>query len=350
MRSNFVHLHEGHLGSLPLMTYSGGALVADSMARFLPFGAYRSDGSGPVDAKDLSDRGFTGHYENRGIGLTYMQARYYAPELRRFISADTLVPDPGASIGYNRFAYVGQNPINLNDPSGHCGADQTSDSNEWQQLFDLCQQLVQEARETYGIDILGKWKLEEVHIVILSFQSIVEVFQKEGIADGVAAFRNVWSGTEIRRVRDVYANPAYTISRNLIEVYDSMFRKIDTRTKTLGQPLLHATSQKTIIHELAHVWDRRSGRQLSRGLRNLPEVNGRYTDRFLWFGGTYEVDDLSPYNNLGLGGSSNPVNPREDWAQTFAAFVVDEATLHSLNSPDGRTPYVSQTIRGLGAP
>jgi RHS repeat-associated protein len=102
------------------MTDSSGALVADSMARFLPFGGYRSDGSEPVDGNDLSDRGFTGHYENREIGLTYMQARYYAPELRRFASADTIVPDPGASIGYNRFAYANQNPLKFVDPDGHC--------------------------------------------------------------------------------------------------------------------------------------------------------------------------------------------------------------------------------------
>ena len=37
------YLHGDHLGSLSLMTDSSGALVADSMARFLPFGAYRSD-------------------------------------------------------------------------------------------------------------------------------------------------------------------------------------------------------------------------------------------------------------------------------------------------------------------
>jgi hypothetical protein len=50
------------------MTYSSGALVTDSIARFLPFGAYRSDGSELVDGAssngdDLSDRGFTGRYD-----------------------------------------------------------------------------------------------------------------------------------------------------------------------------------------------------------------------------------------------------------------------------------------------
>ena len=48
-----------------------------------------------------------------------MNARYYAPELRRFISADTIVPEPGNPMAFNRYAYTYQNPINLIDPTGH---------------------------------------------------------------------------------------------------------------------------------------------------------------------------------------------------------------------------------------
>ncbi|MEA5078538.1 MAG: hypothetical protein VB013_08200 [Anaerolineaceae bacterium] len=33
---------------------------------------------------------------------------------------DTLVPEPGSSQGYNRYAYANNNPINYTDPSGHC--------------------------------------------------------------------------------------------------------------------------------------------------------------------------------------------------------------------------------------
>ncbi|MEN6528710.1 MAG: RHS repeat-associated core domain-containing protein [Anaerolineaceae bacterium] len=39
--------------------------------------------------------------------------------MARFISADTIVPEPGTSQGYDRYAYVNNNPINFNDPSGH---------------------------------------------------------------------------------------------------------------------------------------------------------------------------------------------------------------------------------------
>ena len=46
-------------------------------------------------------------------------ARYYLPGLRRFISADSIVPDPGNSQSLNRYSYVENKPLTFNDPSGH---------------------------------------------------------------------------------------------------------------------------------------------------------------------------------------------------------------------------------------
>jgi hypothetical protein len=44
--------------------------------------------------------------------------------LGRFLQPDTLIPDPANPQAWNRYSYVVNNPINLNDPSGHsadCG-------------------------------------------------------------------------------------------------------------------------------------------------------------------------------------------------------------------------------------
>jgi|CXWK01.1.fsa_nt_gi hypothetical protein len=49
-----------------------------------------------------------------------MNARYYLPEIGRFISADTIVPNPANPQSYNRYSYGYNNPVKFVDPSGHC--------------------------------------------------------------------------------------------------------------------------------------------------------------------------------------------------------------------------------------
>ena len=43
----------------------------------------------------------------------------YSPRLGRFIQPDTIVPGAGNPQNFNRFSYVGNNPIMFVDPSGH---------------------------------------------------------------------------------------------------------------------------------------------------------------------------------------------------------------------------------------
>ena len=51
-------------------------------------------------------------------GLYYMRARYYNPEIKRFINQDVLTGSITDSPSLNRYAYVNGNPISLNDPFG----------------------------------------------------------------------------------------------------------------------------------------------------------------------------------------------------------------------------------------
>jgi RHS repeat-associated protein len=52
-------------------------------------------------------------------GLMDYRARMYSPHLGRFISADSLIPDPANPQAWNRFSYVTNHPVNFNDPTGH---------------------------------------------------------------------------------------------------------------------------------------------------------------------------------------------------------------------------------------
>ena len=61
---------------------------------------------------------FTGQLDS-GLGLMYYGARFYDGALGRFISPDTIVPEPGNPQALNRYSYVLNNPLRYTDPTGH---------------------------------------------------------------------------------------------------------------------------------------------------------------------------------------------------------------------------------------
>jgi RHS repeat-associated protein len=60
---------------------------------------------------------YTGRELDSDTGCLYYRARYYCPGIDRFISEDPLGFESG---DVNFYAYVGNNPVNANDPTGHC--------------------------------------------------------------------------------------------------------------------------------------------------------------------------------------------------------------------------------------
>ena len=61
-------------------------------------------------------------------GLIYMRARYYSPEMKRFINADIIPGKLSNAITLNRFAYANGNPISFVDPFG-LSAERTAANN-----------------------------------------------------------------------------------------------------------------------------------------------------------------------------------------------------------------------------
>ena len=51
--------------------------------------------------------------------VLYMNARVYDASIGRFMSADTIVPDPFHTQDFNRYSYVRNNPLRYTDPTGH---------------------------------------------------------------------------------------------------------------------------------------------------------------------------------------------------------------------------------------
>ena len=59
---------------------------------------------------------YRGYYYDTDLGMYYLQSRYYDPNTCRFINADSALYH--SMLGYNMFAYCGNNPINYYDPTG----------------------------------------------------------------------------------------------------------------------------------------------------------------------------------------------------------------------------------------
>jgi RHS repeat-associated protein len=109
-----TYLHGDHLGSASLATSSSGVVVANSSTRYYPYGTTRSGGTGlPTDYR------FTGQLLDGSSGLYHMGARWYDGALGRWLSADTIIPNPADPQSLNRYSWVLGNPLGFVDPSGH---------------------------------------------------------------------------------------------------------------------------------------------------------------------------------------------------------------------------------------
>ena len=61
---------------------------------------------------------YRGYYYDTETGFYYLNSRYYDPSSGRFLNADVYINGNGDLIGFNMFAYCGNNPVMGYDPSG----------------------------------------------------------------------------------------------------------------------------------------------------------------------------------------------------------------------------------------
>ena len=81
-----------------------------------PFGRIYQPGS---SGQDVFRPKYGDQELERDSGLYYFKARYYDPDLGRFLTPDrSLGAHPLHNSALNRYAYVGNNPVSYTDPSG----------------------------------------------------------------------------------------------------------------------------------------------------------------------------------------------------------------------------------------
>lgn len=103
------YIHTDALGTPVAVTNSAGVVIERS--EYEPYGQLlnRSLQDGP---------GYTGHVQDAATGLSYMQQRYYDPEIGRFLSVDPVTANGNGGANFNRYWYANNNPYRFTDPDG----------------------------------------------------------------------------------------------------------------------------------------------------------------------------------------------------------------------------------------
>ena len=105
------YFHSDHLGSRKYMTDQDGNKIAN--VDYTPYGEQTTTGD------NIFNKKFTGQIEDHKTELIYYNARYYDPQIGRFITPDSIIPDMANSQAFNRYMYVLGNPMIYDDPAGH---------------------------------------------------------------------------------------------------------------------------------------------------------------------------------------------------------------------------------------
>ena len=275
-------------------------------------------------------------------GLTYLRARYYAPQDGRFISRDTWAGNYSNPLSLNRWNYVEGNPINWVDPSGYIKQGQE----------DIAAQAILNNLKLYNVTIVKDWgDISSNTYALLD----VHLLTSCGWQDGN------WKLQELEAVQDaiiIMSRGVSTLGGNfnslighatIIREKSSKRASAYRQVITFTDPRSQAHSLYRTIHEMGHVVHQNNRQALFYFMDELGTVCTDLTGKEATYchqngvaGGLYDPNSqYMPTDNSKDGNM-------EDFSDTFT-LVVTQAYIRSGGSKIAEATLVfDQFIQGGG--
>ncbi len=107
-------------GDVVQLIYQGGTVYAEySYDTWGNVTSIKGSSTGDMYYANLNPLRYRGYYYDTETGFYYLQSRYYDPDVKRFLNADSYGSTGQGFLGFNMFAYCNNNPVSYCDPSGH---------------------------------------------------------------------------------------------------------------------------------------------------------------------------------------------------------------------------------------
>ena len=254
--STFYWLFSNHLGSTSKVANSSGTLQSQQL--------YKAWGETRYTSGTLPTRyTYTGQYtyataSANDFGLIYYGARFYDNSLGRWAQPDSIIPASQGVQGWDRFAFVNNNPIRYIDPTGHKACNGSSDNTCETEIIPDTFGSIKRLLQSYGVSLVNdtdKWTLRLAKATYWAVYNIAGRIAGQGTADErrSEAFRDTFNTSD--------KNPL-----QLVKVYQFSYQGA---TYTAGgvtrtdHKILFASMNyyfdysisRNVVHELGHAFN-----------------------------------------------------------------------------------------------
>jgi len=146
---------------------------------------------------------YRGYYYDAETGWYYLNARYYDPNVGRFLSPDTILGANGGLQGYNLFAYCNNNPVMFVDPSGNIANfiykmfEKVNKLLSWKKTFNLINKMISETDLSKMGGSYDRVKISKSDKTVGEYDNIADDIVTYGITTALAAYNPIFTLLDI---------------------------------------------------------------------------------------------------------------------------------------------------------